>query len=127
MCVAANFAKYLRWGAVFTASGVLTTTVDAYIRASIAKKNEERIKHLTIDCLKNNFGCIENICWTHCGPRLSAADWCITTRNDSVPIDQLHHASCKIDHDCDPCLPCARECILENVHSIFYVFFFRIQ
>lgn len=104
--------KFAGWTAAMAIAGIATTAADVAIRDMVAKDNEARLARQTIDCDLNHFGCIQGLCWTNCGPRLSAADWCFTTKNDSVNNPEL--VSCKFDRECDSCWSCGTACILEG-------------
>lgn len=85
--------------------------------AKYAKDNEERLARRTIDCNLNNSGCMQNMCWTNCGPRLYSADWCYVTKNHTVPKKEIKIVSCEKDSDCNPCWKCAFTCTMEGINA----------
>lgn len=68
-----------------------------------------------MDCSKNNYGCMQNICWTNCGPRNTSADWCFTTNQQSSNSENVTFAHCVKYTDCNPCWQCGASCILEDL------------
>lgn len=114
---AVGFAtKYSGIITALTAAGAASTVADVYIRDHMDKKAAERLSRKVIDCDLNNVGCIDNMCWTNCGPRLTSADWCLTTKNATAGTDWLV-AKCVHDEDCNPCWKCATTCIMENASN----------
>lgn len=106
--------KYFGWSMAMAAAGVATTTADQFIREYITNKNSNKlIYRRRVDCAGNNYGCVQNVCWTNCGPRLEAIDWCFTTRNYTENVYEL--AKCTVNTDCDPCLPCAGSCMFDPI------------
>lgn len=73
--------KVVAWSVGMGAVGVASSYADTKIKEASQIRIEENRFRLKIDCKKNIFGCIENICWTNCGPRLESADWCFTKKN----------------------------------------------
>lgn len=73
-----------------------------------------------IDCAQNQYGCLQNMCVSQCGPRLDKADWCYVGKNATAVSGgdkkkkRMEIAECEIATDCDPCWPCARTCNLTN-------------
>lgn len=106
--------RFVTFAGGMAVAGVATSAADNLIKDKIARDNEERLARRTIDCDLNNVGCIENLCWTNCGPRLYSADWCFVTKNVSVPKEKIQFAACERDSDCQPCWPCASACIMEG-------------
>lgn len=96
-------------------AGTATSFIDSAIKEKYAKDAEERLIRRSIDCSQNNFGCIENLCWTNCGPRLSSADWCITTDGTKGINNTVQVAKCEKDGDCNKCWPCATSCKMEGM------------
>lgn len=99
-----------------------------YYNDHLARRREIDFRNMTspdlkrskIDCMHNNFGCANNICWTNCGPRLHSDDYCFTTapndtstRNHQVQLNEnrtMLLAICINDNDCNSCWPCANSC-----------------
>lgn len=132
----------LRAGADFIVwTGILTSVnaIDAEYKNNLKNKNIEKRLRARSDCKTFNFGCIENLCWTNCGPRLNSDDWCITTPPEdraSVEVEEsvmsnnnktirkskkTTFASCFNDADCDPCWKCGGTCVLQggpNIHAL---------
>lgn len=103
--------KIIGWGVGMTAVGLATSYADTKMKEAMLYKSSR----ITINCSRNNFGCIENVCWSNCGPRLTSADWCFTSNgnvNDTSPYKKV--ATCKEDADCDPCWQCVSSCIVEG-------------
>lgn len=98
-------------------AGVATSYIDSEIKQKYARDAEERLIRRTIDCSNNNFGCLEFICWSNCGPRLASADWCATTDGRVGPNKTVRVATCKTDADCNKCWPCATACRTEHSQS----------
>lgn len=110
-----SLIKIGAWTVGMTVSGVAIAAADAAIKDAYSTKNEQKLARKAIECTLNNVGCIENLCWTNCGPRLYTADWCFTTKTGK--IDENYNseiAKCKKDSDCDPCWPCGSVCTLEG-------------
>lgn len=129
--------RYSALGAVMAGAGIATTAVDAKIRDNYLAKHMERLSRRTIDCSLNNFGCIDEVCWSNCGPRINSADWCLTRSNvtavtaapkptavNDVKKDAKAAASkptppkstkCSVDSDCNPCWSCIGSCIMDGM------------
>lgn len=103
------------WAAVMTAAGAATSYIDHKIRESSENEKEERLARKIIDYERNNFGCIADLCWTNCGPRLGTGDWCFITKN--ITVKPIKFLECKVDTDCNPCLPCGMSCVMEGGFS----------
>lgn len=108
--------RFMKKAAVFTGiwtiGGVASTYASLKIRRMEAdqEKQENLLKR---DCQKDRYGCVNEFCWTNCGPRLNAQDFCLTTYN--VPKNKSEDAQpikCKNDHDCSNCLPCGSSCFM---------------
>lgn len=119
-----------------TGAGVSAVVVDHHLReeSEIAReiRQEKKIKRRKLGCKENNFGCIENVCWSNCGPRIKSGDWCLTTKDETAygnstltsnttqpTITYKNNgtaptATCVQDSDCDPCWRCAGGCLLED-------------
>lgn len=107
--IAPTAGKIIGWGVGMTAVGLATSYADTKIKEAMLSKSSR----ITINCSRNNFGCIENVCWSNCGPRLTSADWCFTSNvSDTSPYKKI--AACKKDSDCNPCWPCLSSCIAEG-------------
>lgn len=65
------------------------------------------------DCEKDRYGCVNSMCWTSCGPRLTSQDFCLITynvpKNKSEPVQFI---KCDNDKDCTNCLPCGSSCAM---------------
>lgn len=110
--------KLVAWTGTMTAAGVATSYIDTAIKEKAAREQEERLARKSIDCELNNFGCIQNICWSNCGPRLYSADWCFVTKNLTVSTEgNVELAHCEKDSDCQACWRCASSCIMEGTGS----------
>lgn len=96
-------------------AGTATSFIDSAIKEKYAKDQEERLIRRTIECIQNNFGCLENYCWSNCGPRLASADWCVTTDGEKVENNTIQAARCIKDSDCDKCWSCATSCRMEGI------------
>ena len=51
-------------------AGTLSAVAGAYASEKFAEKRLTEVKRAQIDCTTNNVGCIENRCYTNCGPRM---------------------------------------------------------
>lgn len=110
--IASTAGKYAGWAIAMAAAGIVTTSADHMIREYIIKTNAgKKVARKRIDCTTNNFGCVQNICWTNCGPRVDYTDWCFTTRNLTENVYDL--AKCETDLDCNPCMSCAGSCMFD--------------
>lgn len=110
--VLSKIGKMVGWGITMIGAGVTTSYANIKKREAQAAKAEERLARKTINCEKNNVGCIQGVCWSNCGPRLSSVDWCFVTKDDKVkPIEMV---KCENDSDCKTCWPCATACIVEG-------------
>lgn len=120
------------WGAAWIGVSAASSIIDTYIK----NQNEEKILAMVrakFNCETNNYGCMENVCYTNCGPRISSSDWCITTNpnetlaakidTDGTIIEKIEKnttilknppATCETMKDCDPCWSCAGTCVMEN-------------
>lgn len=115
--------KVAVWGTIFTGSAVA-----AHV---ITKKIDERVElnRGNFNWSKNNFGCMRNYCYVSCGPRINTNDWCVARReilttnnnknngndnNNNNNNVSLILAECHTDADCEPCLKCASNCILDK-------------
>lgn len=114
---------------IATVSGV---ALDNYMKEKYRASREEAnmIKKIrrSMNCSENNYGCIESVCWSNCGPRLYSADWCVVKPpksevniapdgNDTViSIKTVHSVDfrCVTKNDCNPCWACASTCMLEG-------------
>lgn len=77
------------------------------------------INRTHINCLGNNYGCLEGLCWTDCGPRSSIDTFCFTANPDpnqnkniflQVKDKNVTISQCDNDSQCHPCWPCATVC-----------------
>lgn len=123
---AKSAGKFGGWGAAMLAISAASSIIDTYIKSA----NEEKLMELVrkkFDCKKNNYGCIQNVCWSNCGPRIGSADWCITTKdNKTATIEtseieennaltlKFNPVECEKDVECDPCWVCGASCKIEN-------------
>lgn len=114
-------AKFSGWTMIMVAGTAASTAVELGMRDLHEKSTLER---KSFDCKKNNYGCMQNVCWTNCGPRLGSFDWCITL-NTTITIDQMRlddengvlrieAAYCEKDSDCNPCWTCGGICRMES-------------
>lgn len=111
--------RYAGWTLAMIMAGAATSSIDTAMKEKSHLKTLDLVKK-TFTCDKNNFGCVANVCWTNCGPRLDAADWCLTMKTKETKTSKnntstsIEFASCERDADCNPCWPCGGSCILEN-------------
>lgn len=105
--------KMAGWGLTMTAAGAATSSIDVDIRAAAARKEEMRLLNTRVDCNRHNVGCIQNLCWSNCGPRTFSADWCFVTRNITEHVEL---AKCTRDSDCQKCWPCGTTCLMEGTN-----------
>lgn len=114
-------ARLAGWTMAMIAAGAATSSIDTALKEESMRR--QMIKK-TFACNLNNFGCVSNLCWANCGPRINEADWCLTTmkkkttKNNNETAMEL--AACNKDSDCDPCMPCGGTCILvdqTNTHD----------
>lgn len=91
-------------------NGVAFLYADIVIREANERQNSERLNRRTLDCSTNNKGCVQNICWTNCGPRITSSNWCFTTTKEPVANLTIEYAKCIFDDDCNSCLPCGSAC-----------------
>lgn len=123
-------AKYTAWLAVMVAAGVTSSAAEQYFIYHFNEKAMESMKRRTIDCTSNNFGCLNNLCWTNCGPRLTSNDWCIASNgvytnvttfdvqtNHTTTRKKMHPAVCEHDDDCEACFRCQKSCIGDESFS----------
>lgn len=111
----AKLVKITAWSIGMTLSGVAIAATDNAIKDAYYTKNQNKLARKAIECQNNNFGCLENVCWTNCGPRLYSADWCLTTKTGKTDENNnAELASCTKDSECDPCYPCGSVCSLEG-------------
>lgn len=99
-------------------AGTATSFIDSAIKEKYALEQEERLIRKSIDCRYNNYGCLNNFCWANCGPRLTSADWCVTTNGKIEANNTVQVARCMKDADCNNCWPCATSCKMEGVNDI---------
>ena len=107
----------LGWTVILSSANILTTVVDNTMKDAMLKKQQqqqERLARVKLDCNLNNVGCVQNICWSNCGPRVNSADWCFTRSRELTSNGSMVLATCKNDEDCPKCLPCASSCIMEG-------------
>lgn len=111
-----NAARMAGWGVTMAAAGVATTFADLEIRRAYESQNERRrqLGRKPLDCNLNNFGCVNQMCWVNCGPRIFSSDWCLATSNTTQPMQV---AKCATDEDCDSCFKCAMTCVSEEMSS----------
>lgn len=97
-----NFAK---WSGIFSIAGAASS----YTAHILEEKDIEKLRRKSIDCNSNNYGCLSNMCWSNCGPRINSADWCFSTKeaNTSKTV------TCQHDSECKPCWKCASDCFME--------------
>lgn len=102
---------------VMTGVGVETSYIDTKMKERMEERLlDQRIDRLArhkLDCGKYNYGCMQGNCWTNCGPRVSAADWCYTTKN-ATDLKNVKFQPCTNHGDCDPCWTCAASCIMDE-------------
>lgn len=73
------------WAASWVAISTASSLVDSYIK----EKSAERVLSIgraRFDCKKHNYGCIQNLCWSNCGPRIASSDWCVTSNKNVTTI-----------------------------------------
>lgn len=119
--------------AATTAMTAFSTGVVAFnhhVRENVQKEiliEDEEKTRIKLGCEENNFGCMQNTCWSNCGPRIKSGDWCLTVA-DNKTIEKggnqitlkyrdnttVSPTSCNYDSDCDPCWSCVGACLLEN-------------
>lgn len=85
--------KMIGYTAGIIAGGAAVSAIDIKMREYAAIKAEERLRRKIITCDQGNYGCIQNICWTNCGPRLDSSDWCFTTKNVSKGLEKRSMSS----------------------------------
>lgn len=112
-------------------SALIAAIASAYVSDHLATKREEYLRNLpppdyersTENCKKTEAGCLENLCWKLCGPRVSHRDFCFTAapdgtrasthsvgiKNQTIPLTE-----CNNDADCDSCWACASTCTLND-------------
>lgn len=111
--------RYVGWTLAMIMAGAATSSIDTAMKERSQLRTLDLVKK-TFICDKNNFGCVANVCWTNCGPRVDAADWCLTMKTTETRTTKnntstsIEFASCERDADCNPCWPCGGTCILEN-------------
>lgn len=109
-----KIANMLGWGGVIVGSSAASSYLDTQIKERADRKRAEYFGKQAINCKLYNFGCIQNLCWANCGPRLRSSDWCLTTNSTNLSTDNISIHKCKLDTDCDPCWKCASTCNLEG-------------
>lgn len=107
--IATEVSKSLALGGTLVGANTFSSWTDSKIRQSVDAETEEmRQERAKIDCTSNEYGCLNGMCWTNCGPRLDKGDWCYTTKNiTAVPRKSTN---CFINTDCNPCWSCAGVC-----------------
>lgn len=107
--------RFIFWTATTTAATAAGLAIDREFKKGDEKRQEERFARISLNCNLNNVGCLQNLCWTNCGPRIQSSDYCFTTRNKSATINGVMIvADCKVDSDCDRCWPCASSCLMDD-------------
>ena len=96
--------KIVGWTIGMALAGTVAAVGGAYASEKFAEKRLTEVKRAQIDCTSNNAGCIENRCYTNCGPRMLSSDWCFKL------------VECNISSDCDPCWPCASTCFFGDIN-----------
>lgn len=81
----------LGWTAAMTASAVAAQAIGTVIIDNYRQKetNEALTKledRLRKACEIFNVGCIDGKCWSNCGPRYFAADYCFTRKNHATEV-----------------------------------------
>lgn len=106
-------AKAGTLGSTLVAANAAGTAIDMSMRGQqdmgIIQNLNEPQNRAKIDCKTNEYGCMQGMCWTNCGPRLDAGDWCFTTKNETVSVRNIMR--CSNRDDCDPCWSCAGDCV----------------
>lgn len=72
--------SYFAYEGVAFLGGVGTNEYNNYRTAQI----ESRLRRQVINCRLNNYGCLEGVCWSNCGPRLRSGDWCLLTKGNKL-------------------------------------------
>lgn len=102
-------ARLIAWGGMMTASGVAIAVIQKSMEA------ESKLKRIQIDCKSNSVGCLSNICWSNCGPRLDKADWCYAGNSSVINGTRtVQLQECEHDSDCNPCTSCASVCFKQE-------------
>ncbi|XP_031636070.1 uncharacterized protein LOC116348965 [Contarinia nasturtii] len=105
--------RLIGWTAAMSIAGVSAVAADILIRDAIAQKNAKALSRISIDCNLNLYGCLNGFCWHNCGPRLSSADWCFSTKKN-LTEHPVVMTQCSNDLDCSPCDGCATTCYMEG-------------
>lgn len=108
--IAIEAAKAGTLGATLIGAGAAGTAIDMKMRGQESLENANQPQNRAkIDCKTNEYGCMQGMCWSNCGPRLDAGDSCFTVKN--VTAGARNIVSCSVPADCDPCWSCARDCV----------------
>lgn len=118
---------------VFAAINIVSTLIASiagvYYSHHLAIEREEYLRSLppppfqrsTVNCTTMDYGCLNNFCWTSCGPRLAHRDYCLTTpRNESSRYSVMVNNQiailkyCNNDQQCNPCWPCCTTCTISD-------------
>lgn len=108
-------AKLFAWTVAMATAGVTASAIDTAIKDSRAQERMATLKRRVIECSTNNFGCFASRCWSNCGPRLTAADWCFTTNDTNTK--NIQYIKCTRNSDCQPCWHCGGVCLMEGEMS----------
>lgn len=118
-------------------AGLIAAIASVYYAHRLSIQREEYFRALPpppfqrsrVNCSDMDYGCLDNVCWTSCGPRLSHRDYCFTyspdmnrTSSHSIKVNNqtVHLTFCNTDSDCNSCWPCATTCTLLNRVSYFH-------
>lgn len=110
-------------------AGLIAAIASVYYAHRLAIQREEYFRSLPpppfqrsrVNCSDMDHGCLDNVCWTSCGPRLSHRDYCFTfapdmtrTSSHSIKVNNqtVRLTFCNNDSECNACWSCATTCTL---------------
>lgn len=119
-------------GKILMYTGILTGSTIA--ANELTRKFEEMrapvyVERAQVLCERNDYGCAEKLCWSTCGPRMKATDWCWTGppndfngqmiqttvyNNDTKTTTDYTFVVCQKKSDCNPCWGCAGSCMMSS-------------
>lgn len=68
--IVAGIGKYTGWALGMVGVSATASYIDSKIRANVELETAD-LKRRSIKCETNNYGCLQNLCWSNCGPRVS--------------------------------------------------------